>query len=181
MQQNEIVTTDTPVTGLPPAPEVHTISVYVNNKPGVLARIAQVFSRRGYNIESLVVSPSIEGRFSRMTIGVSGDPSGLGQIISQVDKLIDVQHCTDHTFDNSVVKELALIKVAVAASQRGEALQICEHFGAKTVDLTDKSMIAMATGNSDKIDAMIAMISKFGIIELVRTGKVVMARGNSAT
>ena len=76
---------------------------------------------------------------------------------------------------------LIIAPTSVAASQRGEALQICEHFGAKTVDLTDKSMIAMATGNSDKIDAMIAMISKFGIIELVRTGKVVMARGNSAT
>ncbi|MCS6770523.1 MAG: acetolactate synthase small subunit [Kiritimatiellae bacterium] len=160
---------------------LHTISVYVANKPGVLARIAQVFARRGYNIESLVVSPAMDGNFSRMTIGLSGSPEGMEQIIKQTSKLIDVLRCTDHTDDNAVVKELALVKVRVGAEQRAEVLQIGEHFGCKTVDLTETSLILQCTGNSEKIDALIGMLGKFRIIELVRTGKVLMARGDGLT
>ncbi len=160
---------------------IHTLSVYVSNKPGVLARVAQTFSRRGYNIESLVVSPAIDGHFSRMTIGVSGEADGLDQIIRQVSKLIDVLHCTDHTDDAVVVKEMGLIKIAVAAEDRGEALQIAEHFGCKTVDLTETSMILQAVGDPAKIDALVEMIEKFKIIELVRTGKVLLARGAETT
>ncbi len=160
---------------------IHTLSVYVTNKPGVLARIAQTFSRRGYNIESLVVSPAIDGHFSRMTIGVSGEADGLDQIIRQVSKLVDVLHCTDHTYDDAVVKEMGLIKISVKAEERGEALQIAEHFGCKTVDLTDSSMILQAVGDPSKIDALVEMIEKFKIIELVRTGKVLLARGAQTT
>ena len=159
----------------------HTLSVYVANKPGVLARIAQVFARRGYNIDSLVVSPSMDGRYSRMTIAAKGSADGLDQIMRQVGKLIDVRHCTDHSFEESVVQELALVKIRVAADQRTEALQICQHFGGKTTDLTMTSMIVMITGESGKLDSCIEMLSKFGIIELVRTGKVVMARGDQET
>jgi acetolactate synthase-1/3 small subunit len=160
---------------------IHTLSVYVANTPGVLARIAQTFSRRGYNIESLVVSPAIDGHFSRMTIGVSGDAEGLDQSIRQVSKLIDVLHCTDHTFDDAVVKEMGLIKIAVSAEDRGEALQIAEHFGCKTVDLTDTSIMLQVVGDPAKIDALMEMIEKFKIIEIVRTGKVLMARGAETT
>lgn len=160
---------------------IHTLSVYVANKPGVLARIAQNFSRRGFNIESLVVSPAIDGHFSRMTIGVSGDADGLDQIIRQVSKLVDVLHCTDHTFDDAVVKEMGLIKIAVGAEERGEALQIAEHFGCKTVDLTETSMILQVVGDPAKIDALVEMIEKFKIIELVRTGKVLLSRGPQTT
>ncbi len=159
----------------------HTLSVYVANKPGVLARVAQVFARRGYNIDSLVVSPSMDGRYSRMTIAAIGSREGLQQIIEQVGKLVDVLHCTDHDYEESVVRELALIKIAVTAAQRTEALQVCEHFGCKTVDLTETSMIVMATGHSEKIDACVNMLNKFKIVELVRTGKVVMARGDQET
>lgn len=160
---------------------MHTLSVYVSNKPGALARIAQVFSRRGFNIESLVVSPAVDGHFSRMTISSSGDPSGLDQIIKQLSKLIDVLHCIDHTYDDSVMKEMGLIKIAVDSEGRSEALQIAEHYGCKTVDLTPESMILQVVGNSAKIDALEEMISKFDIIELVRTGKVVMRRGQDIT
>jgi acetolactate synthase-1/3 small subunit len=160
---------------------VHTLSVYVANKPGVLARVAQVFSRRGYNIDSLVVSPSMDGRYSRMTIASQGSSEGLDQIIRQVSKLVDVLHCTDHAFDDAVVQELALIKIGVSPLDRAEALQICEHFGGKTVDLTETSMIVMATGDSEKLDSCVNMYKKFGIIELVRTGKVLMARGDQVT
>ena len=159
----------------------HTLSVYVANKPGVLARIAQVFSRRGFNIESLVVSPAIDGQFSRMTISCTGDPDGLDQIIKQLLKLIDVLNCIDHTYDESVMKEMGLIKIAVNSEGRSEALQIAEHYGCKTVDLTPDSMILQVVGNPDKIDALEEMIAKFQIIELVRTGKVVMSRGNDIT
>lgn len=160
---------------------IHTLSVYVTNKPGVLARIAQTFSRRGFNIESLVVSPAIDGHFSRMTIGVSGDADGLDQIIRQVGKLVDVVHITDHTYDETVVKEMGLIKLAVGPKDRSEALQIAEHFGCKTVDLTDTSMILQAVGDPGKIDALVGMCGKFKVIELVRTGKVLMARGDRET
>jgi acetolactate synthase-1/3 small subunit len=159
----------------------HTLSVYVANKPGVLSRIAQTFARRGYNIESLVVSSGRSEQFSRMTIGVSGDPDMLEQIIKQLMKLIDVVHCKDHTFDDSVVKELGLVKMLCSPQERSEALQIAEHFGCKTVDLTKTSMILMITGSSQKIDALMEVLSKFEVIELVRTGKVVMARGGSTT
>jgi acetolactate synthase-1/3 small subunit len=160
---------------------MHTLSVYVANKPGALARIAQVFARRGFNIESLVVSPAVDGNFSRMTISCSGDPEGLDQIIKQLSKLIDVLHCIDHTFDTSVMKEMGLIKVAVDAEGRAEALQIAEHFGCKTVDLTAESMILQVVGDPAKIDALEEMIQKFKIIEFVRTGKVVMSRGQEIT
>lgn len=160
---------------------IHTLSVYVSNKPGVLARIAQVFARRGFNIESLVVSPAIDGNFSRMTIGISGSSAGLEQIIRHVNKLVDVLTCVDHTDDKSVVRELALIKIRCAPGQRTEVLQVSEHFGCKTVDLTETSMIVMATGASDKVDACVKMMRQFDVIELVRTGKVVMARGDTAT
>jgi acetolactate synthase-1/3 small subunit len=168
-------------TALAAAPALHTLSVYVTNKPGVLARIAQCFARRGFNIESLVVSPVMDSHFSRMTIGVTGNPDGLDQIIKQVSKLIDVLRCIDHTDDAAVIKEMSMIKVAADAIQRSEVLQIGEHFGCKAVDLTETSMILMCTGNSEKIDALIEMLLKFKIIELVRTGKVVMSRGDQVT
>ena len=177
-----IITTDTPVAApsLAHGPS-HTLSVLVSNEPGVLMRICQVFSRRGFNIDSLVVSEGRNANFSRMTIGISGDPEGLSQIIMQVGKLIDVIHCFEHTSDNSVTKEMILIKIQCSTTERSMALQITEHFSGKTVDLTPTSMIVMLNGDSPKIDAAIGMFSQFDIIETVRTGKVVMARGEQPT
>lgn len=183
------VTTDTPADEARETPNfvpalagpTHTLSVYVNNQPGVLMRICQVFARRGYNIDSLVVSQGRSTEFSRMTIGISGDASGLDQIIKQVGKLIDVIHCFEHGSANSVVKEMLLIKFRVGSEGRTEALQIIDHFNGKTVDLTPTSMVAMLQGDSPKIDAAIRMLSQFDIIETVRTGKVVMARGDQMT
>jgi acetolactate synthase I/III small subunit len=160
---------------------MHTLSILVNNQPGVLMRICQVFSRRGFNIDSLVVSEGRNANFSRMTIGISGDPEGLSQIIMQVSKLIDVIHCFEHTSANSVTKEMILIKLRCSPEERSMALQINEHFNGKTVDLTPTSMIVMLNGDSPKIDAAVTMFSQFNIIETVRTGKVVMARGEQPT
>lgn len=168
-----------------PLPDIvggHTLSMYVNNKPGVLMRICQIFARRAYNIDSLVVSQGRDPRFSRLTLGISGDPSGLKQIILQCDKLIDVIHCYEHTPDDAVVREMALIKIrSESAERRTEILQVVEHFGGKTVDFTESSMIIRIEGASDKVDAAIRLLNNYEILETVRTGKVVMARGEVAT
>jgi acetolactate synthase I/III small subunit len=175
-----ITTTDTPV-ALTSSGSGHTLSILVNNQPGVLMRICQVFSRRGFNIDSLVVSQGRNPSFSRMTIGISGDPAGLDQIIKQVGKLIDVIHCFEHTSIDSVTKEMIMIKILCSGTERSAALQITEHFNGKTVDLTPTSMVVMITGDSPKVDAAITMFSQYEIIETVRTGKVVMARGEQPT
>ena len=175
-----IVTTGIPADSSPKQMP-HSLSVYVNNRPGVLMRICQAFARRAFNIDSLVVSQSRDARYSRITIGLTGDPEGLDQIIKQVAKLIDVIHCSEHTLDNSVSKEMVLIKIRCSPNERSQALQITEHFAGKTVDLTPASMIVMITGDSPKLDSAIAMFSQFEIIETVRTGKVVMARGEEPT
>lgn len=160
----------------------HTLSVYVSNKPGVLARISHIFARRGFNIDSLVVSSSLQGEYSRMTITTVGNRERLKQIILQLNKLVDVLHCIEHTGEDSVVREMALIKViAEGIEQRTAILQIAEHFGAKTVDLSHKSLILMTTGSTDKIDAAVELLEQFKIVELVRTGSVVMARGGEET
>ena len=159
----------------------HNLSVYVTNKPGVLARIAQVFARRGFNIDSLVVSPSVDGHYSRMTITAKGSADGFDQVMRQLIKLIDVMRCVEHTGDDSVVKEMALVKIAAGHAHRTGALQIADHFGAKTVDLTENSMVVLGTGSSEKLDSLIALLRQYKVIELVRTGKVIMARGDEAT
>lgn len=161
---------------------VHTLSVYVSNKPGVLARISHIFARRGFNIDSLVVSSSIQGEYSRMTITSPGSREKLKQIILQLNKLVDVIHCIEHTGDDAVVREMALVKMAAKSSEdRTSVLQIAEHFRAKTIDLTHNSMILMITGTTSKIDAAMGLLELFEIVEVVRTGNVVMARGAEET
>jgi acetolactate synthase-1/3 small subunit len=163
------------------APPSHTISVLVHDRPGVLSRISQVFARRGFNIDSLVVSPGhIEG-FSRMTIASSGDPATLDQIIKQLDKLVDVVRAAEHTGAEAVVRELGLFKVSADVSARSELLQIVDVFRAKTVDISDESLCVEITGDSPKIDAFERMLTKFGILEMIRSGKLIMARGSEPT
>ncbi len=175
-----IITTDTPVA---PSSDttLHTLSVFVNNKPGVLMRITQVFARRGFNIDSLVVSQTRDDRFSRMSIGITGSSNGLEQIIKQVTKLVDVIQCNEHANENAVVKEMLLIKFLADKDERTEALQIIDHFGGKGQDITPTSMVALITGDPGKIDAAVNMLATFEIVETVRTGKVVIARGDSPT
>lgn len=166
---------------IPDPQPTHTISLYVNNKPGVLVRVSLVFSRRGFNIESLVVSPGAEGRFSRMTITCSGEPDVLEQIIKQLSKLVDVVHAIDHTSDHSYETEIALVKVECGIDERTEILQIGEHFKARVVDFGAESLILQAYGSSEKIDAMISLLRRLGMTELVRSGKLLMARGKRIT
>jgi acetolactate synthase I/III small subunit len=162
---------------LPRSEGLHTISLYVSNKPGVLVRVALVFARRGYNIESLVVSPAAEGDFSRMTITASGDPATLEQIIKQLAKLIDVVHAVDHTGEDVYETEIALVKVEADIGQRTQILQIAEHFGAKVTDYSHDSLMLRVYGSSEKLDALIALLRPHGMRELVRSGKILMVRG----
>jgi len=159
----------------------HAISVFVNNKPGVLVRVALVFARRGFNIESLVVSPGVEDRFSRMTITCSGRKDDLLQVVKQVAKLVDVVHAIDHTADASYQVEIALLKLHCPLDQRTQVLQIAEHYKARVVDFGQDSLILQAHGSSEKLDALTELLRPFSLVELVRSGKLLMARGRSVT
>ena len=159
----------------------HTISLFVNNKPGVLIRIALVFARRGYNLDSVVVSPGKDEKFSRMTITASGDVKTLDQIIKQLNKLVDVIHATDHSNDVVVERELALIKLRCGVENRTEILQISEHFKCTSIDISNESITLECTGSTEKLDALLEMLKVHEILEMVRTGKVLMARGVEIT
>jgi acetolactate synthase I/III small subunit len=160
---------------------VHTLSLYVNNKPGVLVRVALVFSRRGYNIESLVVSPTPEPGYARMTITCSGDEEVFEQIIKQLFKLVDVVRAEDHTDQDMVETEVALVKLAVPLEGRTSVLQIAEHFKAKVVDYGTETVMLRVYGESAKLDSMMSLLSAHEVLEVVRSGKIVMARGTART
>ncbi len=155
----------------------HTFAVLVENNPGVLSRVAGLFSRRGFNIESLVVGETEDKTTSRMTIVVEGDEKILEQVSKQLNKQIEVIKVTDIPDDESVNRQLALIRVAADQSTRQEILQITEIFRCRIVDIGRKSLIVEATGDETKIQAIIESLKPFGIQELVRTGKVAMLRG----
>ena len=159
----------------------HAISLQVHDVPGVLVRVALVFSRRGYNIESLVVSSARRDGFSRMTITSSGDAETLEQIIKQLAKLVDVVYAVDHKPDEAYETEIALLKIVCAIEQRTEILQIAEHFKAKVVDYGTESLILRVTGSSEKLDAFKDVLARFEIAEIVRSGKLLMARGIERT
>jgi len=159
----------------------HVVSLYVSNKPGVLIRVALVFARRGYNIDSLVVSEGHDPDFSHMTITARGDEKGLAQIMSQLNKLVDVVHAKDHTRDDIVRRELALIKVRCTSENRGEILQIAQMFQCEALHLTENTLTLQAAGEPERIDALHRLLDGFGIVEMVRTGHVLIARGEEIT
>ncbi|MDP2768165.1 MAG: acetolactate synthase small subunit [Candidatus Methanoperedens sp.] len=155
----------------------HTLAVLVENKPGVLTRVAGLFSRRGFNIESLAVGVTENRDTSRITIVVSGDDHILEQVMKQLNKLIDVIRVSDIPPEESVSRELALIKVGVDSATRAEVMQIVDVFRAKIVDVGIKSLVVEVTGDESKINAMEQLLRQFGIKEMVRTGKIAMNRG----
>lgn len=156
----------------------HTISVLVDNKPGVLARVAGLFSRRGYNIESLAVSITENPDISRMTIVVNGDESEVEQITKQLHKLIDVSKVQDYIGVPIVARELALIKANADVKDRTALLQLVDVFRGRVIDMSDKTFIIEMTGATEKIDAFEALLQPYGVRELVRTGRIAMARGS---
>ncbi len=161
---------------------LHTISILVENRPGVLARVSHVFARRGFNLESLAVSRTEDHTVSRITVVVAGDDEQFKQIGNQLFKLIDVIKVIDHTRDDLVGRELALIKIKVAdAATRAEVLQIAEIYQAKVVASDLETMMLEVTGKSSKVDALQNMLSNHEILELVRTGLIVLKRGAKQT
>ena len=166
-----------------PKERKHTISVLVENRPGVLARISGLFARRSFNIASLAVSATEDPEISRMTVVTTGDEHDLEQIIKQLNKLIDVIKIMDHTGDDLVEREIALIKVLATQDNRSEIMQLATVFRAEIVSLTprDETMIIEITGDVNKIEAFLESLAKFEIIEMVRTGKIALVRGASMT
>jgi acetolactate synthase-1/3 small subunit len=154
-----------------------TIAVLVENKPGVLARVSSLFRRRGFNIESLAVGTTEREDISRMTIVVSGDDKTLEQVMKQLNKLIEVIKVSDLT-ENSVNRELALIKVNAPPERRSEIIEIANIFRARIVDVARDSFIIEITGDEDKINAFVDLMRQYGIKEMARTGIISMARGS---
>jgi len=155
----------------------HTISVLVNNRPGVLARTASLFARRGFNIDSLAVSTTQDPDISRMTIVVEGPDAVLEQISKQLYKLMDVIKVLDHQDEAVINRELALIKVNAETSARGEIMQTVSIFRANIVDVSNRSFTIEVTGSADKVDALIGLLHQYGIREMMRTGRIVLSRG----
>jgi acetolactate synthase I/III small subunit len=154
----------------------HTISVLVENKFGVLTRIAGLFSGRGFNIDTLNVAPTQDASASRMTIATRGDDATLEQIVKQLNKLVDVIKVQDFREDEYIDRELALVKVKIDAGTRSEVMQITDIFRAKIVDVQRKSLTIEITGNEAKVEKFIDLMSTFGILDLTRTGRVAMPR-----
>lgn len=164
---------------LRPQDQLHTLVALVEDKPGVLTRIASMFRRRGFNIASLAVGKSEQPGLSRMTFVVEGDEHTVIQVTKQLDKLIDVIKATDITNEQMVARELALIKVTANAANRGEVIQIVQLFRANIVDVGAQTVVIEITGEQDKINALHDLLEPFGIVEMLRTGLVAMVRGQS--
>jgi len=164
------------------APERHTLSVLVDNEPGILARIAGLFTARGYNIESLTVSEiTADKAVSRITIVTSASPHVLEQIVAQLDRLVPVHRVTDLTTAGPhVERELALVKVAGTGDHRIEALRLAEVYRARVVDSTISSFVFEVTGSTEKIDKFVELMGELGLVEVARTGIAAIARGRLA-
>ncbi len=159
------------------APRTHTLSVLVEDKPGVLARVASLFSRRGYNIQSLAVGATEPKNLSRMTIVVDVEDSPLEQITKQLNKLINVIKIVEQDDDNSVSRELALIKVRAEAATRSQVIEAVNLFRAKVVDVSNESLTVEATGTAEKLEALLRVLEPYGVREIAQSGVVSLSRG----
>jgi len=155
----------------------HTLVALVENKPGVLNRVASLFRRRGFNIESIAVGHSEQLGLSRMTVVVNGDFAQVEQVRKQLDKLINVVRVSDITEENIVARELALIKVKATAATRSEIIQIVDIFRANIVDVASDSLTVEVTGDEDKMKSLLELLRSFGVKEISRTGRIALTRG----
>lgn len=156
----------------------HTLSILVENKFGVLTRVAGMFSGRGFNIDSLNVGPTLDPSASRMTIVVRGDDKVLEQVTKQLDKLVDVIDVQDFRDEEYVDRELVLLRVKANSKTRAEVMQICDIFRAKIIDVQHEKLAIEVTGTESKIGKFLSLMENFGISDLTRTGKVALARTN---
>jgi acetolactate synthase-1/3 small subunit len=159
----------------------HVLSILVENKSGVLTRIAGLFARRGFNIDTLTVGPTDDDLISRVTLTVDGALHPIDQVTKQLHKLVNVLKIRDLEPADTVARELALFKVSADGAQRGELMQIAEIFRGKVVDVTKRAVIVEITGTTDKIEAFESMVRPFGLIEMMRTGEIAISRGRSET
>jgi acetolactate synthase-1/3 small subunit len=157
----------------------HTLSVLVENKPGVLAHVAGLFSRRAFNISSLAVGPTEDERVSRMTIVVDGASTPVEQVAKQLDKLVRVLKVVELDEDSAVERELALIKVRADPALRGQLLEVATVFRANVVDMSPTTLVLEAVSSPAKLDSLLAMLESYGTCELVRTGRIALARGSA--
>jgi acetolactate synthase-1/3 small subunit len=157
----------------------HTLAALVQDKPGVLNRVASLFRRRGFNIESIAVGRTDDPKISRMTIVVIGDDATVEQVRKQLDKVIDVVKIFDITGDDLVARELALVRVKATAATRAEIVQMVNIFRGGVVDVASNSMVIEITGDEEKIDSLLNLLRGYGIKEVARTGRVAMNRGGT--
>jgi acetolactate synthase-1/3 small subunit len=159
----------------------HIISLLVENKPGVLARIAGLFSRRGFNIDTLAVGPTDDPTMSRITLTMNGALHPIDQVTKQLHKLVHVIKIRDLEPEETVARELALFKVSADSETRAEIMQFADIFRGKVIDVSKRSVTIEVTGTDDKIEAFERMVRPFGLIEMVRTGEIAISRGRAAT
>jgi acetolactate synthase-1/3 small subunit len=159
----------------------HILSLLVENKPGVLARIAGLFARRGFNIDSLAVGPTDDATISRITLTVDGAAHPIDQVTKQLHKLVNVIKIRDLEPEETVARELALFKISADGDRRAQIMQFTDIFRGKIVDVSRRSLTVEVTGTDDKIEAFEQMVRPFGLIELVRTGEIAVSRGRGAT
>jgi acetolactate synthase-1/3 small subunit len=159
----------------------HILAILVENKPGVLTRIAGLFARRGFNIDTLAVGPTDDETVSRITLTLDGAVHPIDQVTKQLHKLVNVLKIRDLEPNETLARELALFKVSADGAARQEVMQICEIFRAKIVDVTKRSLVVEVTGTCDKVDAFERLVRPFGLIEMARTGEIAVSRGRGET
>ncbi len=159
----------------------HILSILVENKPGVLTRIAGLFARRGFNIDTLAVGPTDDDSVSRITLTLDGAVHPIDQVTKQLHKLVNVLKIRDLEPQETLARELALFKVSADGPSRAEVMQVCEIFRAKIVDVTKRSVVIEVTGTYDKVDAFEQLVRPFGLIEMARTGEIAISRGRTET
>src|SRR5215203_5046889 len=159
----------------------HVLSILVENRPGVLARIAGLFARRGFNIDSLAVGPTADASLSRITLTLDGAAHPIDQVTKQLHKLVNVLKIRDLEPADTVARELALFKVSADGGARGEVMQIVEIFRGKIIDVTRRSVIIEVTGTWEKVEAFERMVRPFGLVEMARTGEIAISRGRGET
>ncbi|GBF49759.1 acetolactate synthase 3 regulatory subunit [Leptospira ryugenii] len=156
----------------------HTLSILVNNHPGVMSHVSGLFTRRGYNIDSIAVGVTDDSEVSSMTIVLRGDETTVGHVKNQLLKLPDVLRVQDMAYASSVQRELVLISIEITEANRSEALAVCNGFGASVLEMTEDSLLMEFSGNSRQVENMIALMQKFGIREIARTGQIALAYRN---
>jgi len=159
----------------------HILSILVENKPGVLTRIAGLFARRGFNIDTLAVGPTDDDSVSRVTLTLDGAVHPIDQVTKQLHKLVNVLKIRDLEPEETLARELALFKISADGAGRAEVMQVCEIFRAKIVDVTKRSVICEVTGTHAKVEAFERLVRPFGLIEMARTGEIAISRGRSET